>query len=128
MFRKRKTWNPRQKTSPPPPPLDHSSEISTTQDSCCTIDHYELSKPISLSILEPFKLQVATGFIESFLFLPYQRTSIEASMKRPPIWIWFWKWLPKFLRTFTQLTGSVCGWDEGIQNHNQWLKEIEKRW
>ena len=70
---------------PPPPPPDHLSEISTTQDSCCTIDHYELSKPISLIILEPFKLQVATGFIESFLFLPYQRTSIEASMKRPPI-------------------------------------------
>ena len=71
---------------PPPPPPDHSLEISTTQDSCCTIDHYELSKPISLSILEPSKLQLATDFTKSFLFLPYhQRTSIEASMERPPI-------------------------------------------
>ena len=64
-----KAKTPSGKPPPPPPPTpDHQSEISTKQDSFCIIDHYELSKPISLSIIEPFKLQVATSLPSPFSF------------------------------------------------------------
>jgi len=50
---------------------DHPLKISTRQDSCITLGHYEPSKPKSLYVLKPSKLQLATDFSESFLFLAY---------------------------------------------------------
>ena len=71
-------------------------------------------------------LQLATNFIEPFLFLAYRIPSIEVPMALPPIKIGFRLWLLKFPYSFSHFKVCVCGWGMCLQNLYQWNERDER--
>ena len=88
-------------------PPNHQSKISTKQDSCNTLGLYESSK-----------LQLATNFSESFLFLSYRRTSIEAPMETPPMKIGFSDVASHISLAILSLAG-MCLWLRNVFTKSQ---------
>ena len=95
-------------------PPNHQSKISTMQDSCNTLGLYESSK-----------LQLATNFSESFLFLSYRRTSIEAPMETPPMKIGFSDVASHISLAILSLAG-MCLWLRNVFTKSQSMEW--KRW